>query len=225
MAFAAEYGSRIAGRYTVVTNCSRVGHQGDGADHHPRVGPVGERLPPPLPVLGVRVRRLQRLQVDHVIGNAHPVIAEIVCGPGHFDDLTGVQERGADVELHALSRAHAGWMNTPSASTVGPSASAMKPFAYVLIPSTRSIQASARSRPQRCAAQIPARNRPGEQRLGQPCAGHLAEDVVEDQRAHAAVHVAGRALVGRAQARTRSSTADRRRGGSPTGALSRCVRR
>jgi len=48
---------------------------------------------------------------------------EIICRLGDFDDLTGVEESRADVDLHPASRAHAGLMKTPSASTVGPSAS------------------------------------------------------------------------------------------------------
>ena len=58
-----------------------------------------------------------------MIGNAHAVVAEIIGGLGDFDDLAGVEERRADIELHPASRAQAGLMNTPSASTVVPSAS------------------------------------------------------------------------------------------------------
>ncbi len=58
-----------------------------------------------------------------MVGDAQAVVAEIVCSPGDFDDFTRIEKSHADVDLHPASRAHAGLMNTPSASTVGPLAS------------------------------------------------------------------------------------------------------
>src|SRR5699024_7473917 len=101
------------------------GDRGQRPGKHPGIGPVGECRPAALPVAGVRVGRGQRLQVDHVVWDADAVVAEFIGGPGDVDDLTGVEERGADVVLHGCPRAHAGMMNTPSAWTVTPSASLM----------------------------------------------------------------------------------------------------
>ena len=41
-----------------------------------------------LPSLVYGIRRLQRLEVDDVVGYAEAVIAEIICGLGDFDDFT-----------------------------------------------------------------------------------------------------------------------------------------
>lgn len=113
----------------------------------PGVGPVGERLPSPLPVLGIGVGGLQGLQVDHVVRDPDAVIAQLVGGLGDLDDLRGVEEGAADVELHGTSRAQAGLMKTPSACAVTPSASDRNPRAKALTPSVRSTQASQRSGP------------------------------------------------------------------------------
>ena len=40
------------------------------ADQHPRIGPIGERRPASLAVLGVRVGRVEVGEVDHVIGES-----------------------------------------------------------------------------------------------------------------------------------------------------------
>src|SRR5262249_53714796 len=105
------------------------GDLGQRADEDPWVGPVGEGLPPPSPVFGVRIRGVQGLEVDDVVGDPDAVIAEFVGGLGDLDDLPGIQKGAADVELHSASRAHTGMMNTPSASTVTPAASEMWPRA------------------------------------------------------------------------------------------------
>ena len=146
-------------------------------------------------VYGYGVSSVSRLTTWSGMPDA--VVAQIVGGLGDLDDLAGVQEGAADVELHSASRAHAGSMKTPSASTVTPSASEIVPRAKTLTPSARSIHASATKRAQRRAAQVLHGDGSGEARLGQSLAGRLAEHVVEHQRADAAVHQAGRALVGR----------------------------
>src|SRR5262249_31448660 len=120
---------------------------GQRADENPGIGPISERLPSSLPIFGIRVRRFQGLQVDDVVRDPNAVIAQFVGGLGDLDDLPGVQEGAADIELHSASRAHAGLMKTPSASTVTPVVSESCPRAKALTPSLRSINASARSAP------------------------------------------------------------------------------
>ena len=58
-----------------------------------------------------------------MVRDAEAVVAEIIGGLGDFDDFARIEKRQADIELHPASRAHAGLMKTPSASTVTPSAS------------------------------------------------------------------------------------------------------
>src|SRR6185312_3021969 len=123
------------------------GDLGQRTDEHPGIGPVREGLPASFPVLGVRVRGVQRLQVDNVVRDADPVVAEFVGRLGKLNDLPGVQEGAADVELHCASCAQAGSMKTPSASTVTPSESEMVPRAKTLRPSLPSTHASQRSGP------------------------------------------------------------------------------
>ena len=76
------------------------GHRGQGADQHPRVGPLGVDVPPAPAVGGVRVRRRQLLEVHDVVGDRDGVVAQLVGRPGELEQVVDGLERGDDREAH-----------------------------------------------------------------------------------------------------------------------------
>jgi hypothetical protein len=86
--------------YTVVTKCRRVVACASAPTNTQGSGQSVNGWPAALSVPCVRVRRGQRFQVDDVIRNADPVVAEIIGGLGDLDDFAGLEEGWADIELH-----------------------------------------------------------------------------------------------------------------------------
>ena len=127
---------------------------------------------------------------------ARAAVAPVVVAVG------GPQDR--DYLLHrrkpspAPSRAQRGWMKTPSASTVMPSSSARWPAAKVFTPSIRVVTGLGVQVPEAGRPQIAEADRAGQARVD-AVAGGFAEQVIENQGGDSPVHVAGRALVGRAE--------------------------